>query len=134
MNFNGFYPSMIILRSILISLMDATLLFRYRKALNDRFHDHNMPNTGGEWLFLATMFGFNFNQHLALNITFEIPLYTKVVGTQLSPTYRLNAGVFIKINKKNELKKIKRIISLKIMCFRLSSFSSYMHAIPKFVG
>lgn len=87
-------------------MLDATLLLRYRKALNDRFNDLNMPNTGGEWLFLAPMLGFSFNQNIAINVTFEIPLYANVAGTQLSPTYRLNAGIFIKINKKNELLKL----------------------------
>ncbi|MCG8306195.1 MAG: hypothetical protein MI975_02310 [Cytophagales bacterium] len=88
------------------SILDATLFLRYRKALTDRFNDLNMPNTGGEWIFLAPSLGYNISQNLAFNAAFEVPLYANVTGTQLSPTYRLNVGVFVKFNRKNELLKL----------------------------
>lgn len=88
------------------NILDASLVFRYRKALSDRFNDLNMPNTGGEWVFIIPSIGYNFNSNIAANANFEIPLYGNVEGTQLSPTYRVNLGLFIKINKKNELLKI----------------------------
>lgn len=87
-------------------ILDASIIFRYRKAKFDRFNDFSMPNTGGDWLFLALGLGFQLTQNLAINTTFEIPLYANVEGTQLSPTYRWNMGVFLKLNKKNELLKL----------------------------
>ena len=88
------------------NILDASLNFRYRKALRDRFNDFTMPNTGGEWVFFAPSIAYNFNQNIAINANFEIPLYGNVEGTQLSPTYRLNTGVFVRINKKNEILKL----------------------------
>lgn len=88
------------------NIVDATLFFRYRKALRDRFNELDMPNTGGAWIFLAPSVGYNFTQNVALNATFEIPLYAKVTGTQLSPTYRMNFGISLKFNKRNDLLKL----------------------------
>ena len=87
-------------------ILDTSLFFRYRKALEDRFNELEMPNTGGEWIFLAPNLAYNFSQKIAISSSFEIPVYAKVKGTQLSPTYRLNVGMFFKINKKNEILKL----------------------------
>ena len=87
-------------------IIDTSISFRYRKALSDRFNELTMPSTGGQWVFLAPSLAYNFSQKFAANATFEIPIFSEVEGTQLSPTYRLNIGVFFKINKKNELLKI----------------------------
>ena len=87
-------------------IIDTSISFRYRKALSDRFNELTMPSTGGQWVFLAPSLAYNFSQKFAANATFEIPIFSEVEGTQLSPTYRLNFGVFFKINKKNELLKI----------------------------
>ena len=84
-------------------IFDASIIFRYRKALRDRFNELTMPNTGGEWIFIVPSFAYNFSQLLAINTNIELPVYSKVEGTQLSPTYRINAGIFVKINKKNEI-------------------------------
>jgi hypothetical protein len=87
-------------------IIDTSISVRYRKSLSDRFNDVTMPSTGGQWVFLAPALGFNFSQKIAINANFEIPVFSEVEGTQLSPTYRLNIGVFFKINKKNELFKL----------------------------
>ncbi len=84
-------------------IIDTSISIRYRKALRDRFNDLTMPNTGGEWIFIAPSIAYNFSQKFAVNAIFEVPLYANVVGTQLSPTYRINVGVFYKINKKIEI-------------------------------
>ncbi len=86
-------------------ILDASLIFRYRNALQDRFNDITMPNTGGKWIFLSPRFSLNISKNISLNFTAELPLLGIVEGTQLSPTYRLNAGVFIKIpNQKQFIK------------------------------
>ncbi len=87
-------------------MLGTSVLFRYRKALTDRFNDKFVPNTGGQWIFLAPTISYNFSQKFAINALFEIPIFSEVDGTQLSPTYRGNIGVFFKINKKNELLKL----------------------------
>jgi len=88
------------------NIIDVSMNFRYRKALRDRFNEFTMPNTGGEWIFFAPAIGYNFSQNFAVNTFADIPIYGNVDGTQLSPTFRLNAGVYLKFNKKNEILKI----------------------------
>ncbi len=88
-------------------MFDASLNLRYRKALRDRFNDQDMPSTGGQWLFLAPGLAYNVTPNITVNANFEIPVYKQVEGTQLSPTYRINAGAFFKINRKNKLFNIK---------------------------
>ncbi len=87
-------------------MLGTSVLFRYRKALTDRFNEKFVPNTGGQWIFLAPTLSYNLSQKFAVNALFEIPIFSEVEGTQLSPTYRVNVGVFFKINKKNELLKL----------------------------
>ena len=85
------------------NLLDLTLFIRYRKGMTDHFNDIEMPNTGGEWLFISPSIGYNINQVVAINGTFELPIYARVTGTQLSPTYRLNFGIFLRLNRPNKL-------------------------------
>lgn len=89
------------------NLLDASLIFRYRKALSDRFNEFDMPSTGGQWIFIAPGISLQLSQKFSINSNFEIPIYSKVEGTQLSPTYRMNVGVFYKINMRNNLLNIK---------------------------
>lgn len=84
-------------------VLDASLTFRYRNAGLDQFNERTMPNTGGQWVFLSPRISLNVSKTISVNIAPEIPLYGNVEGTQLSPTYRLNAGVFIKVPNKNKL-------------------------------
>jgi len=88
-------------------LLDASLVMRYRQALKDEFNTLEMPNTGGEWIFLAPGIAYNISPQFALNASVELPVFSNVEGTQLSPNYRINVGVFIKLNKKNEFLEIK---------------------------
>lgn len=87
-------------------IIDASFTLRYRKALRDRFNDRTMPNTGGQWIFIAPGLAYNISQNLAITGNAELPLYANVTGTQLSPTYRINFGILIKVNRKNELIKL----------------------------
>ncbi len=86
-------------------IFDASINFRYRKALEDRFNELSVPSTGGQWVFIKPSVAFNVSRNFALNANVEVPIYSEVEGAQLSPTYRINFGVFYKINKKNELLK-----------------------------
>ncbi len=87
-------------------MLDISLLFRFRQALNDRYNDLTMPNTGGTWLFITPGLSYNLSRQIAVMAHFETPLFSAVEGTQLSPTFRLNTGIFIRIEKKKELFKL----------------------------
>ncbi|RMF29139.1 MAG: transporter [Bacteroidetes bacterium] len=86
-------------------LLDPALVLRFRKAWTDRQRNNDeaearfkeLPNTGGTFLYLNPGLSYWLSPDLSFNFNFELPLYAKPGGTQVTPTYRLNAGVFYKI-------------------------------------
>lgn len=85
------------------SLFDLGLTFKYRKAFEDKIDKHGIPNTGGEWVFIRPEITVNLSQNISINTRFELPIYSFVEGTQLTPTSRLTTGVAFKFNNKKEL-------------------------------
>lgn len=83
-------------------ILDPSLSLRYRHAGPDRFNGLEVPSTGGQWVFLNPGLSYWFNPDLAFNARVEIPLFADITGTQVSPTYRINAGFFSRINFKKQ--------------------------------
>ncbi len=79
------------------SIVDPALTIRYRRAWPDRFNRQVVPNTGGSWIFLAPAFNFWTSPDVALNARIELPLLASLTGTQVSPTYRLQLGLFVRL-------------------------------------
>ena len=79
-------------------LIDPALTIRYRDARADQFNGGRFPSTGGQWVFLNPAFNFWWNADWALNINVEFPIFAKLIGTQFSPSYRFNIGLFHQIN------------------------------------
>ncbi len=91
-------------------IIDPAISFRYRKAYDDKINDSNVPSTGGQWIFLEPSLTYwsNPDQHFSLN--FSAPFFSEVVGTQLSPTLRINIGYYRKLNlEKKQLKSIPNV-------------------------
>lgn len=84
-------------------LVDPSLSFRYRKALEDRVDNVELPNTGGKWIFIYPSIGLSITSKLRFNFGFELPLYANVSGTQLTPSYRLNTGFYYIFGGKSDL-------------------------------
>jgi len=81
---------------------------RYRMANQDMFNDEKMPSTGGQWLFIMPVVGWHIKQNLIVSLNTEVPLYAFVDGTQLSPTLRINWGIYFSLSKKSsEMNKFK---------------------------
>ena len=79
------------------AIVDPLLGLRFRRAAADRFNAVEVPSTGGEWIFLNTGFSYWLGPDLALTTRVELPLYARIVGTQVSPSLRLNIGFFKKL-------------------------------------
>lgn len=79
-------------------IFDPSLSLRYRAANRDINDNTRLVNTGGDWIFLIPAISYNIIPDLAVNATAEFPLYANVDGTQLSPSFRLNFGVFYRLN------------------------------------
>jgi len=82
---------------------DPSVSFRYRKAQRDKNNRVEIDATGGEWVFLMPGMKFSFNPTMSVNVSMEIPLYSFVNNTQLTPTKRFTLGLYYKIYKNNLL-------------------------------
>jgi hypothetical protein len=82
------------------SIWDPSISFRYRKAQRDINNGVEIDATGGEWVFLIPGLKYSINPELSINASMEIPLYSFVNNTQLTPTNRFTVGLYFKIYKK----------------------------------
>jgi len=85
------------------------LSLRYRNTSFDKVNNVRLANTGGEWIYLAPSIGLSINSFTTLNISPELPIYTNLIGTQLSTDFRLNTGLHIKLKNYKSIKTIKTI-------------------------
>ncbi len=79
-------------------IFDPSIQLRYRRAFRDRQDGFEIESTGGDWIMLNWDNRFWINNQLALHGGIEFPIYGRVNGTQLSPTYRLNFGIYLQLN------------------------------------
>lgn len=82
------------------TLIDPGLSLKYRQAKKDKIGQTELENTGGKWINLIPSLNFHLSESLILLTKAEIPIFNYVEGTQLSPTYRLTAGLFLTLSKK----------------------------------
>lgn len=82
------------------TLISFGLNARYRSAAMDTFNGEILPNTGGAWLFAVPLVGWHLSSDAVLSVIGEFPLYADVDGTQLSPTFRINGGIYYAFSKK----------------------------------
>lgn len=84
-------------------IFNPGLIFKYRKALKDRIDTSEIPNTGGDWVFVRPELGVQIGPKVLLTTKVEIPIFSYVDGTQLTPTLRFTAGVSFKLKKKETI-------------------------------
>lgn len=79
-------------------IISPSITIKYRKANADAINSNLISNTGGEWLFLTPSFSMYITPKMVFNSAAELPLYSNVTGTQLTPTFRLTTGVTFQIS------------------------------------
>ena len=84
-------------------LLDPSVALRYRKAFHDKTNSEIISATGGEWLFVTPGISVVVLPQLSVNTALELPLYSFVNSTQLTPTYRITAGIFYRLIKNEKL-------------------------------
>ncbi len=93
---------------LLNNLVSPGLILKYRKVDGDRIDEQLIPNTGGDWIFIRPELNFLLFGDLSLSLRTELPLYSYVEGTQLTPTYRFTAGItYIIRDNRNDLNIIQ---------------------------
>lgn len=84
-------------------LLDPSLNFRFRSVQFDQINDQRLPNTGGTWWFVNPGVSWWAGYAFSVNLNAEFPLYANITGIQLSPSFRLNAGVFYRFDLKDKV-------------------------------
>ncbi len=79
-----------------------SIFFKYRNATQDKINGFNLENTGGDWVSIIPNFSINVKSNIVFYTKAELPIYSNVDGTQLTPTHRFTSGVLITIAPKNE--------------------------------
>ena len=83
-------------------LLSPSLQVEYRHVWEDRIAGVELLNTGGQWLYLVPGLSWHIRPKLTLNLSPEIPIYSRVNGIQLSPTFRFQAGIYVLMDMKKE--------------------------------
>ncbi len=84
------------------TIFNPGVIYKYRKSFSDKIDDSDIPNTGGEWVFVRPQLAAQITPTIALSTRIELPIYSNVEGTQLTPTWRFTVGISFKF-KKNEV-------------------------------
>jgi len=82
-------------------IISASLSVRYRTANADRINGILLDNTGGKWINIIPAFGLSVGQFSLIQLVPEFPLYSRVEGVQLTPTFRIQASIYHTFGRKN---------------------------------
>ncbi|MEP3209214.1 MAG: hypothetical protein ABJN95_08490 [Maribacter sp.] len=75
------------------TIFNPGLILKYRKASVDKVERSDLPNTGGEWVFVRPELRVQITPSISFSSRLEIPVYSYVDGTQLTPTLRFTTGL-----------------------------------------
>ncbi len=85
------------------SIVDPSLFLRYRNTSSDQFSSGDIPNTGGDWLYIVPGVNINLTDNLTLRATGQIPIYRNLIGTQLTTTFTTSVAFLYSISASNPL-------------------------------
>lgn len=85
------------------TIVNPGLILKYRKTSVDKINNSNIPNTGGEWVFTRAEFNIQLSENFNFTNKLEVPIYSYVDGTQLTPTSRFTTGFLFTFQKKQPL-------------------------------
>ncbi|MFK5958805.1 MAG: hypothetical protein QM495_08035 [Lutibacter sp.] len=83
--------------------VSPSISFKYRNAIQDKIGGFDLDNTGGDWVSIIPNFSINIKPNIVFSAKAELPIYSNVDGTQLTPTYRITSGILFTIAPKKEL-------------------------------
>jgi hypothetical protein len=78
-------------------IVSPGLSLLYRRAAADRTNGIVTPSTGGDFLFLQPTVSLTPGGRVSWQLALDLPVYTKVIGTQVAPTFRLNTGILFSL-------------------------------------
>ncbi len=96
--FLGFSDQFILFKAI----TTPSISFKYRNAIKDKIGGFDLENTGGNWVSIIPNMSINIKPNIIFSTKAEIPLYSNVDGTQLTPTYRITSGILVQLASKKK--------------------------------
>ncbi|MCK4746613.1 MAG: hypothetical protein KAT15_06250, partial [Bacteroidales bacterium] len=85
-------------------IFNPSMLVRFRSTRPDQQGDTELPNTGGNWLFLVPGIVYQASPGIHARFAAEFPLYSYLSGVQLTTDFRITAGLYFQIkSKKNSI-------------------------------
>jgi len=87
-------------------MVNSSLTLKYRHVLKDEINSQEISNTGGQWVFFSPSLSLSIIENVNFSTSLELPIYSKVEGIQLTPTYRFNVGISIQLFKPNRISKL----------------------------
>ena len=85
-------------------IFSPSISLRYRYASFDQISGHLLDNTGGQWVNILPALSWHMSPRSILHFIPEIPLYSQVGGTQLTPTFRLQIGFYHSFGRIGKIK------------------------------
>lgn len=89
--------------TMLKTLANPSITFKYRTSEKDKITGFDIDNTGGNWISIIPNFSINIKPNIIFSTKIELPIYSNVDGLQLTPTYRLTSGFLFKILPKQNI-------------------------------
>lgn len=84
------------------TISTPSLSIKYRTVAQDKTSGFELENTGGNWVSIVPNFAIQISPTLVFSTKVELPIYSHVDGTQLTPTYRITSGVLFAIAPKKK--------------------------------
>jgi hypothetical protein len=85
-------------------IFSPSFSLRYRHAWTNKINGRVLDNTGGQWINVIPAISWHIRQNTILHLIPEIPLYSNVEGIQLTPTFRMQIGIYHTFGGKKENK------------------------------
>lgn len=82
-------------------IISTSVSVRFRKTLADGINGIELDNTGGQWINIIPSIGWRIGQRSQIQFIPEIPVISKVEGIQLTPTFRMQVGIYHNFQRKN---------------------------------
>ena len=82
-------------------IFNPSLLLRYRNTRPDFQGGLELPNTGGNWLYLVPGLVYQTSPDFHARLAAEFPLYSNLQGVQLTTDFRITAGFYFRIKGRN---------------------------------
>lgn len=75
-------------------LFSPSISLRFRYAWSDLINGQELANTGGQWINIIPALSVHLGPKSIVHFIPELPLYSHVEGTQLTPTFRMQLGLY----------------------------------------